>query len=305
MGIFEPEEEKEEQKDEERMEEKKPSLRGYGLGLTHDELQRTLSSGAETDYHIKLENTGEYDDTFHIKLDLIFSEEEEGTMEWSLRVAGLEEGIWDVTLTGVTEKNVFVPKGETQPLAIKVVAPKNPRYGSRANVIITVGSEGDPAISETVTLVTAVKQSIMAVKTSIGHERSVADSIASRAKREDSGIFSVLSPPTLRGYVLVESINPDALEHIVKGIRRARGLVKGETTFKEIDHFLTPKPLVSGVMEGDIVELVAGPFKGEKARVQHIDESKEEITVELFESMVPIPVTVRGDHVRVLEKEEG
>jgi transcriptional antiterminator NusG len=26
--------------------------------------------------------------------------------------------------------------------------------------------------------------------------------------------------------------------------------------------------------------------------------------VELFEAMVPIPVTVRGDHVRVLEKEK-
>jgi transcriptional antiterminator NusG len=36
----------------------------------------------------------------------------------------------------------------------------------------------------------------------------------------------------------------------------------------------------------------------------HIDEGKEEITVELFEAMVPIPVTVRGDSVRVLEKEE-
>ncbi|MFA5314292.1 MAG: transcription elongation factor Spt5, partial [Methanomassiliicoccales archaeon] len=48
----------------------------------------------------------------------------------------------------------------------------------------------------------------------------------------------------------------------------------------------------------------AGPFKGEKARVQKIDESKEEITVELFEALVPIPVTVRGDHVRVLEKEK-
>ncbi|MDD1666487.1 MAG: transcription elongation factor Spt5, partial [Methanomicrobiales archaeon] len=31
---------------------------------------------------------------------------------------------------------------------------------------------------------------------------------------------------------------------------------------------------------------------------------KEEITVELYESVVPIPITVRGDHVRVVEKVE-
>ncbi|MEE9223282.1 MAG: transcription elongation factor Spt5 [Thermoplasmata archaeon] len=301
MGVFEPEEIEEEEK----KKEEKPSLIGYGLHIEHDELQRIVPSGADTDYHIKLENTGDHNDTYALKLDLIFTEEEEGALEWSIRITGMGKDVWDVTLTGVTEKMIEVKKGDSRPIALKVVAPKNPKYGSRANIVLAVISRGDPAVSETITMVTSVRQSIMAVKTSIGHEKSVAKSIASRAKRQDSGIFSVLSPPTLRGYVLVESINPDALERIVKGIRRARGIVKGETTFKEIDHFLTPQPLVSGVMEGDIVELVAGPFKGEKARVQHIDESKEEITVELFESMVPIPVTVRGDHVRVLEKEEG
>jgi transcriptional antiterminator NusG len=36
-----------------------------------------------------------------------------------------------------------------------------------------------------------------------------------------------------------------------------------------------------------------------------VDVAKEEITVELFEAMVPIPITVRGDHVRVLSKDEA
>ena len=66
---------------------------------------------------------------------------------------------------------------------------------------------------------------------------------------------------------------------------------------------LTPPPAVTGIAEGNIIEIISGPFKGEKARVQRIDESKEEVTVELIEAMVPIPITVRGDHVRVLEKD--
>ena len=40
-----------------------------------------------------------------------------------------------------------------------------------------------------------------------------------------------------------------------------------------------------------------------ETRVQNIDEAKEEITVELFEAMISIPITVRGDPVRVIEKE--
>ena len=75
-----------------------------------------------------------------------------------------------------------------------------------------------------------------------------------------------------------------------------------EATF-EVEKVL-PEKVVIGIAEGDIVELVNGPFKGEKARVQKIEEVKEEITVELIEAMVPIPVTVKGDSVRVIEKEK-
>ena len=74
---------------------------------------------------------------------------------------------------------------------------------------------------------------------------------------------------------------------------------------KEVEPLLVPKITVEGFVEGAIVELISGPFKGEKARVKKIDQAKEEITVELIEAVVPIPVTVRGDHVRMLEKGGG
>ncbi|UCG71084.1 MAG: transcription elongation factor Spt5 [Thermoplasmata archaeon] len=170
-------------------------------------------------------------------------------------------------------------------------------------MVVTATSKGDPAQSDSITFAILVRQSVQAIKTSIGHERAVADTLYSRAKRKETGIYSILAPEKLRGYVLVETINPDGLGKVVKGIKRARGVVEGDIPFEEIDHFLTPKPLVAGIVVGDIVELIAGPFKGEKARVQQIDESKEEITVELFEAVVPIPITIRGDHVRVLETE--
>ena len=146
---------------------------------------------------------------------------------------------------------------------------------------------------------------IFAIKTAIGHEKMVADRIYSRARKRKFNVYSLLSPTKLRGYVLVECVNNrDAVKDLIKGLEHVRSVVDGETSLGEIEHFLTPKPLVFGIMEGDIVEIISGPFKGEKAKVQQIDESKEEITVELFEAMVSIPVTIRGDHVRVLEKEK-
>jgi len=149
-----------------------------------------------------------------------------------------------------------------------------------------------------------LESSIYAVKTTANQERAVANLLALAAKKENYDSRAILVPKELKGYVLVETTKFEIVEQAIQGIPHARGVVKGNTKFAEIEHFLTPKPAVAGIEDGDIIELIAGPFKGERARVKRIDERREEITVELFEAMVPIPITVRGDHVRVLSKEE-
>lgn len=147
-------------------------------------------------------------------------------------------------------------------------------------------------------------ESVFVVKTTINQEENVAKLLETKALREGAPVYAALAPSELRGYLFVEAGDRNQLDRIVRNIRHAKALLDDTTDISDIEHFLTPKPAVAGIEEGDIVELVSGPFKGERARVQRIDESKEEITVELFEAMVPIPVTVRGDHVRVLEKKE-
>jgi transcriptional antiterminator NusG len=146
---------------------------------------------------------------------------------------------------------------------------------------------------------------IFAVKTTSKQERTVADNIlkAIETKATDIRVASIIAPNELRGYVLIETPEQrNRIEQLVELIAHARVVTKGETTLAEVGHFLIPKPVVAGIDEGTIVELIAGPFKGEKAVVKRVDSAKEEITVELYESIVPIPITVRGDNVRVVEK---
>jgi transcriptional antiterminator NusG len=146
---------------------------------------------------------------------------------------------------------------------------------------------------------------IFAVKTTSKQERTVADNIlkAIETKATDIKVASIIAPNELRGYVLIETPEQrNRIEQLVELIAHARVVTKGETSLAEVGHFLIPKPVVAGIDEGTIVELIAGPFKGEKAVVKRVDSAKEEITVELYESVVPIPITVRGDNVRVVEK---
>jgi transcriptional antiterminator NusG len=154
---------------------------------------------------------------------------------------------------------------------------------------------------------------IFAIKTTSKQERTVADSIkkAIDTKATDIRVTAVIVPNELQGYVLVETPEKlNRIEQLVEKIPHARAVVrkgkdegeKSSMPLAEVAHFLVPKPVVSGIEEGTIVELIAGPFKGEKAVVKRVDTAKEEITVELYESVVPIPITVRGDNVRVVEK---
>ncbi len=271
------------------------------VGFAGDASQKLVPAAGRAKWDFQLQEREGKRTKVILSLDIDVVSEVEGAAEWSVQLNGARGTIW----TDESEDSRLEIRLETKPMQLEldVEAPKGASFGDQLTVTMETWPEGNPMDRSTMTFSAKARQSMLALKTSIGHEKNVADSVYSKAKGGKSGIFALLSPANLRGYVLMEAMNTDQVRETIKGVRKARGLVEGETTFDEINHFLTPKPLVSGIMEGDVVELVAGPFKGEKARVQQIDEGKEEITVELFEAMVPIPVTVRGDHVRVLEKE--
>lgn len=145
---------------------------------------------------------------------------------------------------------------------------------------------------------------IFSIKTQVGKEQNTADLIHSRAKKSKIDIPAILVTPELRGYLFLESTNDELIKDMIKTISYVRGMLEGDIPIDQIAHFLTPASAVAKITEGDIVEMVAGPFRGETAKVTHIDDTKEEITVELFEAMVPIPITVRGEQVRIIKRKQ-
>ncbi len=152
---------------------------------------------------------------------------------------------------------------------------------------------------------------LYAVRVMTGRERTVLDVLEMRARKRmreegvDLGLKAALAPDELKGYVIIEVEElTDELRELINDIPDTRGIVEKPIKFEEVDHFFAPKPEKVEVQEGEVVEILSGPFRGEKAKVVSVDESKREITVELLEAPVPIPVTVKMDSIRVLKKEE-
>jgi transcriptional antiterminator NusG len=159
---------------------------------------------------------------------------------------------------------------------------------------------------------------IYGVRATAGQERVVAELLYREAKnkreaieKEGGMVYSVLYSTALKGYVLVEADSPGTVEDLARAVPKTRGLLlkkkgdiesAGVITIEELEKVIKPTPMVTKVSRGDLIELISGPFKGERARVAKVDESKNEITVELIEAAVPIPVVVGGDDIKTLER---
>ncbi len=302
MGLLDDLEEKQE---ETRKEVKEIRREDYGVRLfSRGGTERRIKPLGELTFEINVKNVGLKEDTIEVFFRArVESIEGDVLSEWTVEPVENEEIVFSQE-NDMYKAEIPLNPGDSEFFSISIRAKGDLKYGERCTVLITATSKKNPLKSDALTLTVAAVQAILAIKTQIGYEKNVADEVENRARRSNIGILSILSPVTLRGYIFVEVMNPERLREVVRGIRRARGMVEGELALEDIEHYLAPKISVSGMVEGDIVELIGGPFKGEKARIKQIDEAKETVTVELFEATVPIPVTVKGEDVRVIQKEK-
>ncbi|MBU5536985.1 MAG: transcription elongation factor Spt5 [Candidatus Aenigmatarchaeota archaeon] len=142
---------------------------------------------------------------------------------------------------------------------------------------------------------------IYTIKTVVGRENVVLAAIAAKAKSENLSIQALVHPEELKGYIFVEGDLND-IERAIKGMPHSRGLIKEPVDISAIERFLQPRKAEVELNVGDIIEIIGGPFKGEKGKVTRYDKVKRELTMEPTETPVPIPITVSVEFVKVLQK---
>ena len=133
-------------------------------------------------------------------------------------------------------------------------------------------------------------------------KKKPADAILISRNQLIGRVKAILVPETLRGYVFLETLEFRDVEIAISGVPHVRGRVGGKVTFDEIDKFLVPPPAAEGISTGDIVELISGPFKGERAKVVRVDAAREELIVELLDSPHTIPLRTHADFAKIVEK---
>jgi transcriptional antiterminator NusG len=107
----------------------------------------------------------------------------------------------------------------------------------------------------------------------------------------------------MRGYVFLEAKDRQTAEESFIGIPYAKGLLPKPVDISEVEPMLEQVAIKVNIQKNDIVEIITGPFKHEKAKVNRVDLQKEEVVLEILETAVPIPLTLKLDAVKVIRRD--
>jgi len=138
---------------------------------------------------------------------------------------------------------------------------------------------------------------ILTARTTRGREKTAIKEMKSQIKSNNLNIKAVFHPEELKGYIFIEGKEGDIRE-LSNQIRQLRGIIDDEVEVDQIEKYLSEEQEEVKIEIGDKVEVVGGAFKGEEAKVNRVDETNREITIELLDAAVPIPTTVDVDMVR-------
>lgn len=145
---------------------------------------------------------------------------------------------------------------------------------------------------------------MFAVKTSIAHEKSVAEMVYHKLdlREPKPDVKSILVLDQLRGYIFLEAPHQRDVMIATANVAHVKGKTIGQIKLEELNHFLIPESITETLEIGDKVEIISGLFSGERAYVSQIDAAKDEVTLSLTGSDNPIPIKLHVDYLKVIEK---
>ncbi len=138
---------------------------------------------------------------------------------------------------------------------------------------------------------------ILTARTTRGREKTAIKELNTKIKSKNLDINAVFHPEDLKGYIFIEG-SEKAIEELSSEVRHLRGIINDEVDVEQIEKYLSEEEEEIKLEVGDKVEVIGGPFKGEEAKINRIDDTNREVTIELLDAAVPIPTTVDVDTVR-------
>jgi transcription termination/antitermination protein NusG len=142
------------------------------------------------------------------------------------------------------------------------------------------------------------------VRVTSSQERITADILQNKIEKSSIPVYSIILAEGMRGYLILEVQDENAARELILDEPHVKGILSKPLSEEELNKMLEVKKVAQEIGVNDTIEFMSGPFKGYKARVIKVEPTKEEITVELMDVAVPIPVTTKAGIARIIQKAE-
>ncbi len=143
------------------------------------------------------------------------------------------------------------------------------------------------------------------VRVTSSQERITADILQNKLEKSPGiPVYAIILAEGMRGYIILEAQDENAARELILDEPHVKGILTKPLVEQELNRMLEVKKVAQEINVNDIIEFMSGPFKGYKAKVIKVEPTKEEITVELMDVAVPIPVTTKAASARIIQKAE-
>ena len=143
---------------------------------------------------------------------------------------------------------------------------------------------------------------IFTLRTMSGQEELVAAILKNKA--EELPIYSIIIIPNVKGYILIEVDNENTLKRAIFDIPYIKkgSLSIGKVSKKELESILKVESVMEKLKENMVIEIKNGYLKGERARIVRVNPTKEEITVEILDAAIKMPITLTAENVKIIQE---
>lgn len=126
-----------------------------------------------------------------------------------------------------------------------------------------------------------------------------------KTKAKELPIYSIIMLPNIRNYLIVEANNENTLKRAIADIPyvRKNSLNIGHVSDTELDSLLHLESVMEKLKQGAVIEIKNGYLKGEKARILRVNPTKEEVTVEILDATIKMPITIKAETVKLYQSE--
>ncbi len=147
-------------------------------------------------------------------------------------------------------------------------------------------------------------------RASNGKEKMLAKMLANKSKdlpQYKGFISAVMFTDSTKGYIYIEGEDLTQIEQLTSTIRGItnKPISINPVDLDELQDILVPRPAIEGLQQGDMVEIINGPFKGARAKVTRIDSSNQEVTAEITSASMGLPLKLHADYVKKISSENS